>query len=135
MLSGKFHLETDVFLSLVFLLESHSFVYEIVQVIVPSTGKLALDMMCGEWGASRCSPKKWFAFMGDAAGNPFVPFPINYITDKVDDLIPLNPPIIPCNKAVNVSCNYKKIVFTSQMIILWSFCNYIFRIFFCQFSE
>lgn len=28
------------------------------QVSVPSTSQLALDMMCGEWGASRCSPKK-----------------------------------------------------------------------------
>lgn len=90
-------------------------VYEIVQVIVPSTGKLALDMMCGEWGASRCSPKKWFAFMGDAAGNPFVPFPINYITEKVDDLTPLNPPIIPCNKAINVSNCKKSFVFAFRI--------------------
>lgn len=28
------------------------------QVSVPSTSRLALDLMCGEWGASRCSPKK-----------------------------------------------------------------------------
>lgn len=78
---------------------------QFMQVIVPSTGKLALDMMCGEWGASRCSPKKWFEFMGDAEGNPFVPFQITYITDKIDGYTPLDPVIVPCNKAVNVSAD------------------------------
>ncbi|CAG2056079.1 unnamed protein product, partial [Timema podura] len=41
------------------------------QVSVPSTGQLALDLMCGDWGASRCSPMKpqtWYTpnnqFMG-----------------------------------------------------------------------
>ena len=28
------------------------------QVSVPSAGQLALDLMCGEWTSSRCSPKK-----------------------------------------------------------------------------
>lgn len=79
------------------------------QVSVPSTSKLALDLMCGEWGASRCSPKKWFEFMGDAAGNPYVPFQITYITEPKPDYIQLDPPIVPCNKAVNVS--YKMIKF------------------------
>ncbi|XP_055301385.1 NPC intracellular cholesterol transporter 1 isoform X4 [Sitodiplosis mosellana] len=72
------------------------------QVIVPSTGKLALDMMCGEWGASRCSPKKWFDFMGDASdNNPYVPFQITYITDPIPGYTQLDPPTVPCNKAVN----------------------------------
>lgn len=78
------------------------FFFNNLQVIVPSTGKLALDVMCGEWGASRCSPKKWFEFMGDASGNLYVPFQITYITDPVDDYIPLDPEIVPCNKAINV---------------------------------
>lgn len=76
---------------------------EFIQVIVPATGQLALDFMCGDWGASRCSPKKWFEFMGDAAGNIYVPFQITYVTDKMDGYTPLDPLIIPCNKAVNVS--------------------------------
>ncbi|XP_031634860.1 NPC intracellular cholesterol transporter 1 isoform X2 [Contarinia nasturtii] len=71
------------------------------QVIVPSTGKRALDMMCGEWGASRCSPQKWFEFMGDAEGNPYVPFQINYITEPINGYKPLNPMVVPCNEAVN----------------------------------
>lgn len=60
-------------------------------------------MMCGEWGASRCSPKKWFEFMGDAANNLYVPFQITYITDPIENYTQLNPLITPCNKAINVS--------------------------------
>lgn len=26
------------------------------KVYVPSTGTLALDIMCGSWGATRCTP-------------------------------------------------------------------------------
>lgn len=59
--------------------------------------------MCGEWGASRCSAQKWFEFMGDAEGNPYVPFQINYKTESIDGLEPLDPLIVPCNQAVNVS--------------------------------
>lgn len=29
------------------------------KVSVPSTGQLALDIMCGQWGASRCSAIKY----------------------------------------------------------------------------
>ncbi|KAJ4447560.1 hypothetical protein ANN_09567 [Periplaneta americana] len=73
------------------------------QVSVPSTSRLALDMMCGEWGASRCSARKWFTYMGQSEGNPFVPFEINYIeTNKtVGKFIPLNPSITPCSKGIN----------------------------------
>lgn len=73
------------------------------RVSVPSIGKLALDMMCGDWGASRCSPKKWFEFMGDAEGNAqFVPFQITYITTPLDGYSKLDPTITPCSKAINV---------------------------------
>lgn len=61
-------------------------------------------MMCGEWGASRCSPQKWFKYMGDANGNPYVPFQITYnTTDPIPGYIPRNPKIVPCNRAVDVS--------------------------------
>ncbi|XP_049532934.1 NPC intracellular cholesterol transporter 1 isoform X2 [Anopheles darlingi] len=71
------------------------------QVSVPSTGQLALDMMCGEWGASRCSASKWFFYMGDAANNVYVPFQISYIAhgspnETVDGFLPLDPRIVPC---------------------------------------
>lgn len=75
-------------------------------VQVPSTGQLALDLMCGSWGASKCSPTRWFGFMGDT-GNPYVPFQINYLpqksTDIVDGMQPLNPKVIPCSQSIDVS--------------------------------
>lgn len=74
---------------------------------MPSTGKLALDLMCGQYEASRCSPTKWFTYMGDAANNNYVPFQITYVqhhTNTTDNGIsPLNPKTTPCHKAVNVS--------------------------------
>ncbi|XP_059616891.1 NPC intracellular cholesterol transporter 1 isoform X3 [Phlebotomus argentipes] len=75
------------------------------QVSVPSTGQLALDLMCGEYGASRCSAKKWFHYMGDQEGNSYVPFQINYISQAdnrtVNGFTPLNPLIVPCNRPLN----------------------------------
>ncbi|XP_044253675.1 NPC intracellular cholesterol transporter 1 isoform X1 [Tribolium madens] len=78
------------------------------QVSVPSSGQLALDLMCGNWGASKCSAMRWFNFMGTAGdANPFVPFQINYLnsTGPVDKdgvkYEPLNPKITPCNKAID----------------------------------
>lgn len=63
-------------------------------------------MMCGDWGASRCSPMKWFHYMGDA-NNPYVPFQITYLpqpdTEPVNGLIPVDPKVVPCYEAVNVS--------------------------------
>lgn len=82
------------------------------KVSVPSTGQLALDLMCGEWGASRCTPLKWFHFMGDAENNVFVPFQITYINtdDPVGSFTPLDPPITPCSKALNVSITFLKCI-------------------------
>lgn len=78
------------------------------KVSVPSTGQLALDLMCGEWGASRCTPLKWFHFMGDAENNIYVPFQITYVnTDRpVRSFVPLDPPITPCSKPLNVSITF-----------------------------
>lgn len=71
---------------------------------MPSSGQLALDLMCGEYGSSRCSPEKWFHNMGDSE-NPFVPFQIDYVASEkpVGNYTPLSPEITPCNKPVNVS--------------------------------
>ncbi|XP_033220867.1 NPC intracellular cholesterol transporter 1 [Belonocnema kinseyi] len=73
------------------------------KVSVPSTGQLALDMMCGEWGASRCSAKRWYDYMGDAAHNLYVPFQITYkaVDQEENGFQPLDPEITPCNKALN----------------------------------
>lgn len=80
------------------------------QVSVPSTGQLALDLMCGSWGAAKCTPLRWFTFMGQfGPGNPFVPFQINYknasvpTTHNKTTYYPMNPPITPCSQAFDVS--------------------------------
>ncbi|XP_014300205.2 NPC intracellular cholesterol transporter 1 isoform X2 [Microplitis demolitor] len=73
------------------------------KVSVPSLGQLALDLMCGHWGASKCTPQKWFTYMGDAATNLYVPFQINYnATDtKYGPYTPLDPEVTPCSQALN----------------------------------
>lgn len=75
-------------------------------VIYPPTGKLALDLMCGNWGASKCTPRRWYDFMGDVELD-FVPFQINYkfrnSTARVDGFTAMNPPITHCNESVDVS--------------------------------
>ncbi|KAJ8923333.1 hypothetical protein NQ315_001891 [Exocentrus adspersus] len=72
------------------------------QVAVPSTGQLALDIMCGSWGAAKCSAMRWFSFMGDAV-SPFVPFQINYKNETavIDGFTPMNPRVIPCSRGVD----------------------------------
>lgn len=63
--------------------------------------------MCGDWGASRCSPKKWFHYMGDTDGNDFVPFNINYLaqpdTNPINGFTPHDPKVVPCSQALDVS--------------------------------
>ncbi|XP_050579555.1 NPC intracellular cholesterol transporter 1 isoform X3 [Bombus affinis] len=73
------------------------------KVSVPSTGQLAMDLMCGIWGASRCTTLKWFHYMGDAANNQYVPFQITYknTDEPVGSFIPVDPKITPCSKALN----------------------------------
>uniref|UniRef100_A0A182NUF5 SSD domain-containing protein n=1 Tax=Anopheles dirus TaxID=7168 RepID=A0A182NUF5_9DIPT len=78
------------------------------QVSVPSTGQLALDLMCGDWGASRCSAVKWFHYMGDAENNLYVPFQIDYIAhssanETIDGYLPWNPRIVPCNEKLDAN--------------------------------
>ncbi|XP_060521524.1 NPC intracellular cholesterol transporter 1 isoform X2 [Cylas formicarius] len=74
------------------------------QVSVPSTGQLAMDLMCGSWGALRCTAKRWFEFMGTSGpSNPFVPFQINYITNEAVNYKPVDLPITPCNRGIDAT--------------------------------
>ncbi|CAH2044145.1 unnamed protein product, partial [Iphiclides podalirius] len=68
------------------------------QVQMPSSNQLAMDLLCGSWGAEFCTPKRWFDFMGDASG-AYVPFQINYIAgdQPLDGYTPYNPPTRPCS--------------------------------------
>ncbi|KAI4456062.1 npc intracellular cholesterol transporter 1 [Holotrichia oblita] len=71
------------------------------QVSVPSTGQLALDIMCGTWTSTRCTAKRWFDYMGNK-DTPFVPFQINYKnTDATNRYIPGNPPVTPCSRGLD----------------------------------
>ncbi|XP_015603900.1 NPC intracellular cholesterol transporter 1 homolog 1b [Cephus cinctus] len=73
------------------------------EIVHPASGNLALDLACGTHGASRCTAKLWFEYMGDAANNEFVPFQITYVYDAEDfdgnSSEPLDPPIKLCNEA------------------------------------
>ncbi len=78
--------------------------------------------MCGSWGASKCSPMRWFEYMGDHANNPFVPFQINYLPrkspDVQDEMKPLNLKVIPCSQPINVSFFYDCLIHLFQFIDL-----------------
>lgn len=54
-------------------------------VVNPTSGSLAMDLACGSNGASRCSPKLWYEFMGNIKVNPFIPFQMTYIYDAADE--------------------------------------------------
>ncbi|KAK9506477.1 hypothetical protein O3M35_008412 [Rhynocoris fuscipes] len=73
------------------------------QVSVPSTGQLAMDLMCGQWGASKCSASKWFSYMGDPEQNPYTPFLLHFVETNttVDNFVPMNPDVTPCYKGTN----------------------------------
>ncbi|KAI5637788.1 sterol-sensing domain of SREBP cleavage-activation domain-containing protein [Phthorimaea operculella] len=68
------------------------------QVQNPSTNGKAMDLICGD---TNCDPMKWFEFMGDAQGNPYVPFQINYKQTPLDGRPPLNPETTPCNVGID----------------------------------
>lgn len=75
------------------------------QVSVPSTGQLAIDLMCGSWGSRSCTAKRWFDFMGDIVNNPYTPFQINYKNTSVPvgSYTPIDPGTTPCSVALSVS--------------------------------
>ncbi|XP_032670245.1 NPC intracellular cholesterol transporter 1 homolog 1b-like isoform X2 [Odontomachus brunneus] len=53
-------------------------------VVNPTSGNLAMDLACGDKGASRCSPKLWYEYMGDLKNNPLTPIQMNYIYDAAE---------------------------------------------------
>jgi len=72
----------------------------------PSSGKHALDMLCGK-DASKCTPENWLQYMGNKHLNPMVPFTINFdltsnstfIPGPNVTLYPMRSEIIPCNES------------------------------------
>ncbi|BES94988.1 niemann-pick [Nesidiocoris tenuis] len=73
------------------------------QVFVPSTGQLAMDLMCGAYGASRCNPLRWFSFMGDPDRNPYIAFHMNIVntSSAVGPYQPFNKHVYPCNVGID----------------------------------
>jgi len=72
----------------------------------PSSGKHALDMLCGK-DTSKCTPQNWLDFMGNRTLNPVVPFTIIFNLTRSDIFVPgpnvtLHPMtshIEPCNES------------------------------------
>lgn len=58
--------------------------------------------MCGEWGAAKCTPRRWFRFMGDVKED-FVPFQINYRYHNASakGFTPFSPKVVPCNESLD----------------------------------
>ncbi|KAJ8964878.1 hypothetical protein NQ314_004560 [Rhamnusium bicolor] len=52
-------------------------------VSLPSTGGSVLASACGNYGATWCTPERWFDYMNDPDQNPFAPFLVIY--DAVED--------------------------------------------------
>ncbi|XP_020288824.1 Niemann-Pick type protein homolog 1B-like [Pseudomyrmex gracilis] len=52
-----------------------------INVVNPTSGRLAMDIACGSYEASRCSPKLWYEYMGSAT-TPFTPFQMTYVYDE-----------------------------------------------------
>jgi Niemann-Pick C1 protein len=46
-------------------------------VVNPSTSGSVMDLMCGPWGSTLCSPRRWFEYLGSIS-NGYAPFQINY---------------------------------------------------------
>jgi Niemann-Pick C1 protein len=49
-----------------------------IETVVPSSGRLAMDLACGSFGAKDCTPERWYRFLGQPSLNPLVPFKIDY---------------------------------------------------------
>ncbi|XP_035780137.1 NPC intracellular cholesterol transporter 1 homolog 1b-like [Anopheles albimanus] len=70
-------------------------------IVLPSSGKYAMDVGCGLWEAAGCTAERWFEYMG-AADNDFVPFEINYLYEE-DPERRFNQEVKPCSEAYDGS--------------------------------
>lgn len=88
------------------------------RVSIPSLGVLALDVMCGQYDSTQCSPERWFTYMGKAEGNDYVPFDIKYnITDSPPPgYTALDVPVTPCSQGYKASGFYLYLLRLSALI-------------------
>lgn len=100
--TGTFVNEIDLYITERFINDSYK---SCKNVIFPSSGQLGLDLMCGSWGAAKCSPTRWYHFMGNSEED-VVPFQINYIARNSSEVFngftPFDPRVVPCNESVDV---------------------------------
>ncbi|XP_048515025.1 NPC intracellular cholesterol transporter 1 homolog 1b-like [Athalia rosae] len=71
-------------------------------ILHPATGNLAMDLACGANGASRCTYKLWFEYMGTSEGNPFVPYDVQYVFEAEESISTnssLSPGFKSCDQA------------------------------------
>ncbi|XP_062539405.1 NPC intracellular cholesterol transporter 1 homolog 1b [Armigeres subalbatus] len=67
-------------------------------VIVPSSGKYAMDIACGGWESTGCNGERWFEYLGDSVNNDYVPFMIEYQYPE-DPEIRYNQDVLHCNES------------------------------------
>ncbi|KAH0539660.1 hypothetical protein KQX54_007034 [Cotesia glomerata] len=99
-------------------------------VLYPATGESAFDMACGKYGLSRCTPKRWFTFMGQMS-KMFGGFTMTYIyePDQEKNLTePLNPPTKSCSEAYENSTACGCVDCVCKNIIEWKEEDSVFTI-------
>ncbi|XP_077302382.1 NPC intracellular cholesterol transporter 1 homolog 1b-like [Arctopsyche grandis] len=67
------------------------------QVVLPQSGNLALDVMCGSHGAN-CTPEKLFDYLGDKEINTFTPFQITFSYGNVPGAF--SPKVYKCSESI-----------------------------------
>ncbi len=94
-------------------------------VVHPSTSGSILSLMCGPWGETLCTPRRWFDFMGSTS-NGVSPFDILY--EYVDDddkkdlggFVPHDPATVPCDQGVEASIQLINSLRASEARLLYS---------------
>jgi Niemann-Pick C1 protein len=114
----------------------------------PSSGKKALDMMCGE-EADKCTPQSWLDFMGDKTKNPMVPFNIQFLLSATNttqvtgingtvELHAMSSDTKPCTESCNCQdCGAKCSPIPPDVPpSSWTICGYdaMYVIMFCVFA-
>ncbi|RVE68465.1 hypothetical protein OJAV_G00092070 [Oryzias javanicus] len=72
-------------------------------VRLPATGGFAISTMCGRYGASLCTPQRWYDFQGDSS-NGLAPLDIDFLLIKGHDTTGLPEGVIPYNGRA-LGCN------------------------------
>uniref|UniRef100_A0A8C7YL57 NPC1 like intracellular cholesterol transporter 1 n=1 Tax=Oryzias sinensis TaxID=183150 RepID=A0A8C7YL57_9TELE len=72
-------------------------------VRLPATGGFAISTMCGRYGATLCTPQRWYDFQGDSS-NGLAPLDIDFHLIKGHDTTGLPEGVIPYNGRA-LKCN------------------------------